>query len=239
MKKIVNETVQAAVHKAVQEAVAAILRRYYGPRSEKFDPRQLLLFGELREQQTLDVKSIEQEAGERLVTRSAARRDALPKHLERMEIEHDIQDKSCPAYGCERCRIRAEVSEQLEYFPGSFKVLKHIRHRYACTKCEQDGDSPNIQTASKPSRPIDKGLPGPSLLAYLITSKLGDHLSLYRLKNIFKRQQVHIARSTICAWMRCGGELVKPLVDLMARRIHQSKAIHTDDITVPDSVSWS
>lgn len=141
VQTIVNETVQAAVDKAVQEAVAAILRRYYGPRSEKFDPRQQLLFGELMEQQPLDAKSIEQEAGERLVARRAARRDAhgrgtLPEHLERIEIEHDIQDKSCPACGCERCRIGAEVSEQLEYFPASFKVLKHIRHKYVCTKCE-------------------------------------------------------------------------------------------------------
>jgi transposase len=235
---IIDQTVRTAVDKAVREAVAAILRRYYGPRSEKFDPRQLLLFGELLEQQPIDAKSVEQEAGERLVTRRAARRDAhgrgaLPEHLERIEIEHDIQDKSCPACGCERCRIGAEVSEQLEYFPASFKVLKRVRHKYACAKVEFEGDSPNIQTAAKPPRPIDKGLPGPSLLAYIITSKLDDHLPLYRLENIFKRQQVHVARSTMCAWMRCGGELVTPLVELMARRIRQSKAIHTDDTVVP------
>ena len=70
-----------------------------------------------------------------------------------------------------------------------------------------DGYDPNIATLRRSlPQPIDKGLPGPSLLAYVITSKLGDHLPLYRLERIFERQQVHIARSTMCAWMRCCGE---------------------------------
>lgn len=229
---------QAAIEAAVKAAVAAILRRYYGPRSEQFDPRQLLLFGQRLENASLDTASIAEEAGEQLVTRRIKNRDRhgrqqLPEQLERIEIEHDLTDKACPACGRERSRIGQEVSEQLEYFPASYKVLKHIRHKYACTKCDHDGYNPNIATAEKPPQPIDKGLPGPSLLAYLITSKLGDHLPLYRLEKIFERQQVHVARSTMCAWMRCAGELVRPLVDLMTERVRQSRAIHTDDTTVP------
>ena len=229
---------EAAIEEAVKAAVTAILRRYYGPRSEKFDPRQLLLFGQRIDNAPLDQSSIEDESGEELTNRRVKNRDKhgrqqLPEHLERIEIEHDLDDKRCPACGCERCRIGAEISEQLEYFPASFKVLKHIRHKYACTKCDQDGYDPNIEAAKKPPQPIDKGLPGPSLLAYVITSKLGDHLPLYRLERIFERQKVHVARSTMCAWMRCAGELVGPLVDLMTGRIRQSKVIHTDDTPVP------
>jgi transposase len=229
---------QAAIDEAVKAAVAAILRRYYGPRAEKFDPRQLLLFGQQIEQALLDRASIEDESGEKLVTRRIRRRhkhgrQQLPEHLERIEIEHDLDDKACPACGNERCRIGQEASEQLEYFPASFKVLRHIQYKYACTKCDHDGYNPNIEAARKPAQPIDKGLPGPSLLAYVITSKLGDHLPLYRLERIFARQQVHVARSTMCAWMRCAGELVKPLVDLMTERIRGSKVIHTDDTPVP------
>jgi transposase len=178
---------KAAIDEAVKAAVAAILRRYYGPRSETFDPRQLLLFGQQVEQLPLDVASVADEAGEPLVTRRVKRRDQhgrqqLPEHLERIEIDHDLpeHEKACPACGGERCRIGAEVSEQLEYFPASFKVLKHVRHKYACGKCNADGYNPNIVAAAKPPQPIDKGLPGPSLLAYVITSKLGDHLPLYR-----------------------------------------------------------
>jgi len=224
-----------AEHKA---AVAALLRRYYGPRTETFDPRQLLLFGQRVEALPLDAASIAEEAGEPLVTRRVKRRDRhgrqqLPEHLERIPIEHDLADKSCPACGQERQRIGAEVSEQLEYFPASFKVLEHVRHKYGCPKCDQDGYNPHIKTAEKPPQPIDKGLPGPSLLAYVAVSKLGDHLPLYRLENIFERHEVHVARSTMCAWMRAAGELVAPLVTRMIARVKQSRVIHTDDTPVP------
>lgn len=229
---------QAAIDAAVKAAVAAILRRYYGPRSEKFDPRQLLLFGRAVEQMPLDEVRIAEESSEQLVTRRVKNRhqhgrQQLPEQLERIEIEHDLDDKTCPACGHERCRIGAEVSEQLEYFPASFKVLKHIRHKYACAKCDAEGYHPNIVAATKPPQPIDRGLPGPSLLAYVIVSKLGDHLPLYRLENIFARSQVHVARSTMCAWMRCAGELVAPLIDLLVTRVKQSRVIHTDDTPVP------
>jgi len=223
-----------------QAAIAALLRRYYGPRSERFDPRQLLLFGQQVDQLPLDEASIAEEAGEALVTRRVAKRhphgrQQLPDELQRIEIEHDLAEaeKACPACGNSRCRMGTEVSEQLEYFPASFKVLKHIRHKYACRQCDHDGYDPQITAAKKPSQPIAKGLPGPSLLAYVVTSKLADHLPLYRLENIFARQQVQVARSTLCAWMRTAGELVKPLVALMTARVKQSQVIHTDDTTVP------
>lgn len=220
--------------------VDALLRRYYGPKRERFDPRQLLLFGIQVVEQPLDEASIADEAGEPLATRRAKNRhkhgrNQLPAHLERIAIEHDLsdQEKACPACGNERKRIGAEVSEQLEYFPAMLKVLKHVRHKYACPCCEHDGYNPNITTAAKPPGPIDRGLPGPSLLAYVITSKLGDHLPLYRLENIFARQQVGVARSTMCAWMRAAGEMVAPLVERMAELVRRSQVIHTDDTTVP------
>ncbi len=149
-----------AEHKAV---VAALFRRYYGPRCETFDPRQLLLFGQFVDDLPLDDDSIEEEAGEKVVTRRVKNRhkhgrQQLPEHLERIEIEHDLGDdeKACPACGNDRQRIGAEVSEQLEYFPASFKVLKHIRHKYGCLCCEEEGYNPNITAAAKPPQPIDK-----------------------------------------------------------------------------------
>ena len=133
----------------MKAAIQSLLRRYYGPRCESFDPRQLLLFGQLIDTMPLDVASIEAEAdGEKLVTRRAKNRhkhgrQQLPEQLERIEIEHDLssEEKACPACGCERSRIGAEVSEQLEYFPANFKVLKHVRHKYACVKCDAEGES--------------------------------------------------------------------------------------------------
>ena len=154
---------QAAIDEAVKAAVAAILRRYYGPRSEKFDPRQLFLFGQQVVDSPIDTASIEEESGEPLKTRRPRHkhgRQQLPEHLERIEIEHDLDDKNCPACGNERCRIGAEVSEQLEYFPASFKVLKHIRHKYACNKCDHDGYNPNIETCCEASTADRQGPAG-------------------------------------------------------------------------------
>jgi transposase len=226
-----------AEHKAV---VAALLRRLYGPRSERFDPRQLFLFGQLVDRLPLDSKSIEEEAGEALTTRRVKKRhdhgrSPLPDHLPRIEILHDLTEaeKLCPCCGEVRGRIGQEESEQLEYHPASLKVLVHVRPKYGCRRCDEEGYNPNIAAAPLPPQPIEKGLPGPGLLAYVVVSKLGDHLPLYRLENIFARQQVRVARSTMCAWMAAAGELVLPLVALMASRVKQSRVIHTDDTTVP------
>lgn len=220
--------------------IDAILRRFYGPKSERFDPRQLLLFGIQVDTMPLDEAGVAEEAGEPLVTRRVRNRhkhgrQQLPDHLPRIEIEHDLPDdqKPCPCCGEVRQRIGREVSEQLEYLPASFKVLRHVRHTYARKRCETTAIEPQIRTAAKPPQPIDKGLAGPGLLAYVITSRLGDHLPLYRLEHIFERQDVSIARSTMCAWLQAAGELVRPLVALMGDRVKRSRVIHTDETRVP------
>ncbi len=220
--------------------IDAILRRFYGPKSERFDPRQLLLFGLKVDAMPLDEPSVAEEAGEPLATRRVRNRHKhgrqhLPGHLPRVEVEHDLADaeRPCPCCGEMRHRIGREVSEQLEYLPASFKVLRHVRHTYACKRCETTAVDPQIATAAKPPQPIDKGLAGPGLLAYVITSKLGDHLPLYRLEHIFERQDVSIARSTMCAWLQTAAELVQPLVRLMGDRVRRSRVIHTDETVVP------
>ncbi len=240
-----------------QAEVEAILRRFYGPKSERFDPAQLLLFGIVIDSMPVDENDVEAESGEKLVTRRVQHkhgRAKLPEALPRVAIEHDLkpEEKKCPCCGLERCRIGKEVTEQLEHIPASFKVLQHIRYKYACKPCslgcaacdakahidialreaDKNGctDTPEALASVAP---IAKGLAGPGLLAYVITSKLGDHLPLYRLERIFARQDVHIARSTMCAWLLSAGKLVQPLVDLMGQRVRQSRVVHTDDTRVP------
>ena len=183
------------------------------------------------EETPIDEQAVAEEAGEELVTRRVAKRHKhgrrpLPDHLPRIEILHDLKDdeKPCPCCGELRQRIGEEVSEQLEYIPASFKVLKHVRVKYACGRCEHDGYNPQIVAAAKPPQPIEKGLPGPGLLAYVIVSKLGDHLPLYRLEHIFERQQLHIARSTMCAWIAAAAKLARPLVVRMADRFGRPRS---------------
>jgi transposase len=248
IKREAAETIEAMTlrHKAEMDA---ILRRFYGPRSEAFDPTQLLLFGLAVAPDTPvdpasdEAKAAEAESGQKLKTRRINHhkhgRRELPASLPRREIVHDLkpEQKNCPCCGKERLCIGSQTSEQLEFIPARFEVLRHIRHQYACKTCgegcEHCDGSPHIEIATKPAQPIEKGLPGPGLLAHVIVSKMQDHLPLYRLEQIFDRIGVEIARSTMCAWMMQCGELVKPLVDLMTKRIKQSKVIHTDDTRVP------
>jgi transposase len=91
---------------------------------------------------------------------------------------------------------------------------------------------PAIISAAKPPMPIDKGLPGPGLLAHIIVSKYFDHLPLYRQEHISERQGVLIPRSTSCDWMAACAELLRPLYELMVAAVLQSLWLHTDDTPV-------
>jgi transposase len=217
----------------------ALLRRFYGPRNERFDLTQLLLFGREIDTIPIDIKAVEQEAGEKLVSRRARKRHnhgrgALPEHLPREVVNHDLKDaEKVDANGKPMVCIGYEVSEQLEYRPGGLFVLEHRRFKYAPADYQQSDTGAAIVVADKPPQPIEKGLAGPGLLAYIITSKLADHLPLYRLVRIIARDGVHVADSTMCGWILAVAELVTPLVLLMKQRVKQSKSIHTDETRVP------
>jgi hypothetical protein len=90
-----------------------------------------------------------------------------------------------------------------------------------------------VVIADLPARPIEKGRPGPGLLAHVLTSKYADHLPLHRQEGIWKRHGVHIMRSTMCDWVRDCADLLSPIVRYMQKIILQSKKIHTDDTPVP------
>lgn len=222
----------------LEQRIAALLRQLNGSRQERIDPGQLLLFDldELSElirdgQSAADGTSGESDdvaAGKKPSRRGHGRR-RLPSDLPREQVIHDLEPEQrlCACCGRERHEIGTESSEQLEYVPARWKVIEHIRKTYACDHC--DGQ---VQTAPKPPQPIDKGLPGPGLLAYCTLAKYGDHMPLYRLEDISTRFGHLIRRSTICGWIAAVSELVRPLYDLMCERVRLSDVIHTDDTKV-------
>jgi transposase len=112
--------------------------------------------------------------------------------------------------------------------------IKHVQHKYACRHCEQAGHNPNIELAAKTNgSPIDKGLPGPGLLAFVATSKFADYLPLHRLQHVFARQGFELDRSTMCLWMADVARLLRPLYDRMVQRVLQSHVLATDDTVMP------
>jgi transposase len=108
---------------------------------------------------------------------------SLPAHLPRENhvyrpeasiAQHDAAGQACACNACGgRLRqIGQDVSEQLEYVPSRFKVIRHVRPKLACAACE------SIFQAPAPSRPIARGIAGPGLLAHVMVSKYCDHQPL-------------------------------------------------------------
>jgi transposase len=167
-------------------------------------------------------------------------RRPLPDHLPRDRVEIDLAEaeKACPCCGKPRVRIGAETSEQLDYRPASLFVVERVRHTDACPACSRTADpadEPNrtITTAPLPPQPIDKGLPGPGLLAHVVVSKFADHQPLHRQAGILARHGVNVSRSTLGGWVAAAADLLRPLVDRMAHLIRESRVIQTDATPVP------
>ena len=232
--KTYEQTVQSQHRKLDQQeqTIAQLLRRLYGVKQERVDPGQLMLFS------AEDLAALVEESGEAQKEPSSKTRRPrhrghgrrpLPDHLPREQVIHQLSEgeRRCPGCGQTRTEFGRECSEQLEYVPASFKVIEHVRIKYACKQCEE-----HVTIAAKPPQPIDKGLAGPGLLAHLIVSKYGDHTPLYRQEDIFMRHGVCIRRSTQCGWLAGGADLVHPLYELMIRRTLESKVVHTDDTPV-------
>ena len=148
---------------------------------------------------------------------------------------HDLSDeqKACPCCGNERQRIGEESTWQVEYVPGHFERIEHVQVKYACRHCEADAANPQIELAGKPAQPIDKGMAGPGLLAYVVTSKYSDYLPLYRLQSIFQRNGLELDRATLCVWCGDVADLVRPLYRLMVDRVLASHVVATDDTVMP------
>jgi transposase len=221
----------------LQHRLDLLLRRLYGPRTERFDPNQPLLFADAFD---TPVAPAPQDAPPAADPKPDATpgtkkkqpghgRKGLPKHLPRVPVVHELTEaeRRCPECGEPRAQISTECSEQLDYKPASLFVVEHRRHTYACPHCEG-----HVITADKPAQPIPKGLPGPGLLAHVITEKYADHIPLNRQEHRLARQGVEISRSTLCDWMGGAAKMLEPLYDLMKTLILLCGVIHTDDTPV-------
>jgi transposase len=120
-----------------------------------------------------------------------------------------------------------DVSEQLERIPATFKVIRHVRPKFACTYCDR------VVEAPAPSRPIERGLAAPALLAHVLMSKHGHHLPLYRQAEIFAREGVDLDRSTLAGWVGAISELLTPLTCALRDHVMSGQKVHADDTPVP------
>ena len=189
----------------LESQLAMYKRMQFGQSRERFEgnPNQTTLPFEA---EPAEVEQQQQEVKEKIeYTRKRPNhkgRAKLPEHLPVEEIEiHPEGDLS--AMVC----IGKEITEELECQPAKFYIKRYIRYKYAA----KDGDG--VRIAELPERVIDKGIPGASLLAMILTNKYVDHLPLYRQKQIFARENIQIPSSTIEGWTKEALIKLQPLYD--------------------------
>ena len=204
----------------LKHQLAGMRRHRFGARSEALDQLELLLEGE-EIAAAADEFKVERAVGAKL----QPKRKPLPDHLPRDE------QVITPGEICGRCggklkRLGEDVTEELEYVPGRFRVNRIVRPKLSCSCCE------TIHQAPLPSRPIERGRPGPGLLAHVLVSKYADHLPLYRQSQIYAREGIELERSTLADWVGKSAALLEPLADAIGRHVLAGKAIFADDTPV-------
>jgi transposase len=213
---------QALQIEKLKHELAGHRRHRFGSRSETLDQLELRLE---------DMEIAAAKAG-RPAPAEEPERTAEPKDKpKRKPLPADLprnEQVLSPGDACGRCggklkKLGEDVAEELEYVPGRFVVNRIVRPRMACSCCEA------ICQAPLPSRPIERGRPGPGLLAHVLVSKYGDHMPLYRQSQIFERNGIDLDRSTLADWVGRSAALLEPLADAIGRHVLKGSAIFADD----------
>jgi len=144
-------------------------------------------------------------------------RKPLPEDLPREVITHLPAHNCCPDCGGALRKFGEDVSEQLERIPATYKVIRHVRPKFACVGCER------VVEAPAPARPIERGLPGPGLLAHVLVSKYSDHQPLYRQSEIYAREGIDLDRSTLAGWVGAASQWLASLVDTITSMCWQDR----------------
>lgn len=149
----------------------------------------------------------------------------LPSHLPRREEVIEPVDLPVDAK-----KIGEAVTEVIEYEPANAYVRRIIRPKYIV---EQNDEETRIVIAPLPTLPIPKGNAGASMLAHILVSKFVDHLPFYRQRQIFKRQDLDIAESTIGGWFNGGCNLITPLYETLKAKVLACDYLMADETPIP------
>jgi transposase len=207
----------------LKHQLVGLRRHQFGSRSESLDQLELTL--EEEEIALAAEAPVQQDTAAAPDEKRQPKRRPLPDHLPRNETVLSAGD-ACADCGGRLKRLGEDVTEELEYIPGRFVVNRIVRPRMACTCCEQ------ITQAALPSRPIERGRPGPGLLAHVLVNKYANHLPLYRQSQMFGREGIELDRSTLADWVGQSARLLEPLADAIGRHVRRGQAIFADDTPV-------
>lgn len=155
-------------------------------------------------------------------------RRPLPENLPRRDVEHlPAEGCACRSCGGALRKVGEDVTEILEYRPGRFEVVRHVRPAFSCRACEA------MTQAPMPSLPIERGRPGPGLLAHVLVSKYCDHLPLYRQSEIYARDGLDLPRGLLAGWVGKAAALAEPMAAFIGRHALSGARVHADDTPMP------
>jgi transposase len=216
-------------NQSLKDQLALLKAKRFGKSSEKLDKQieELEQRIESNELDSLD-KEKQSELNQSIKPKPQynSKRLKIPEHLPREEVILNPAPK-CPDCGSGEFRkIADDISETLEHIPASFKVIRHIRPRCACTNCDK------IVQAFVPSKAIEKGKAGSGLLAHIMIQKYCNHLPMYRQSQIYEREGVEISRNTMTGWAAQCARLLNPLIDALKKSVFASEYLHADDTPI-------
>lgn len=215
----------------------------YGRKSEKkiYQPEAAgpvqpeLDFGDSEpvEEKSENVTSEESETIEIKAHTRRKRNRALSDDIPVIEEVIDIpeSEKQCRC-GSRLQVIGRETSDHLEYLPARKFIIRYVYLKYACKHCEgtaTEGVSPTVVKAATKEQLIPKSFATPSLLAYLITSKFGDSLPLYRLSKMMEREGIRLGRATMSNWILRIAPMLKPITDIFLEKLRETTVLHFDE----------
>lgn len=213
--------------------IAQLRRLQYGQKSEKYAGQIEQLELRVEELQTTDAqieatrpREVQEIIGPQTGERPKPRR-CFPEQLPRESVTIAPRHDACPDCGGQLRHFSDDVSEMLELEPVRYKVIQYVRPKLACAKCD------TIVQAPAPSRPIERGMAGPGLLAHILTSKYSDHLPLYRQAEIFKREGLELPRSLLAQWVGHACAAIAPLTDALQAHVFSAEVVHADDTPIP------
>ncbi len=217
---------QALLIEKLKHQLEGLRRHRFGASSEALDQLQLTLEDEeVAQAGEAAATQVDPDTASDQKPKGQPKRKPLPDHLPRHEEVLSPGD-ACSQCGGKLKTLGEDVTEELEYIPGRFVVNRIVRPRMACACCEK------ISQAPLPSRPIERGRPGPGLLAHVLVNKYADHSPLYRQSQIFAREGVDLDRSTLADWVGKSTALLEPLADAIGRHVLKGQAIFADDTPV-------
>ena len=212
----------------LKDQLAQFKRMIFGSKRERFisqeNPNQLKLFD------LPETEDVELETQKISYTRKVKKkkkqplRAELPSHLPRKE--EIIEPENIPA-GAKK--IGEAITEVLEYTPAKLFVRRIIRPKYIISSTDE---KTQISIAKLPSLPIPKSNAGAGLLAHILVSKFVDHLPFYRQRQIFKRQQIHLAESTINGWFTASSRLLSLLYEKHRERVLRTDYLMADETRI-------